>query len=470
MTASAQKSTLSTFTKFIYGLGDLPTVAALTARNFFWLLFLTEIVGMPIGIAGTVVAVGRIWDAINDPLVGTISDRLRTSLGRRRPFFLIGAFPLGISFFLTFYAPGFESVTAYAIYYIVVFFIFDTSFTLINVPYSALTAELTQDYDERSSLAGWRMSMALLATLITAAVFQQLAENLFANWYPNAANPLALGYATAAAIWGSVMVIIPLILFAVIREPENVPDEEPLNIVKTFREVFQNESFKWGAVIYLLTFTAVDIIAAIFVFFVLFAVGFEEGSGTGSIVLGVVLLSALLFMPIVVRLSRRYGKKRTYISAMVGWVVTMLLISMVPNGTGLTPLLIMAAVAGIGYSAANAIPWAIVADVVEEDEWHTGKRREGIYAGYLVFFRKLAAGFAVAAVSWTLGYLGFDGDVKTPESIVALRVFIGAVPAVLLALSMWAASKYPLTKEKHAELVRQLEARRAARRAAAATD
>ena len=111
-----------------------------------------------------------------------------------------------------------------------------------------------------------------------------------------------------------------------------------------------------GAVIYLLTFTAVDIIAAIFVFFVLFAVGFEEGSGTGSIVLGSVLLTALLFMPIVVRLSRRFGKKRTYIGAMASWIVTMLVISMVPSGTTLTPLLIIAAVAGIGYSAANAIP------------------------------------------------------------------------------------------------------------------
>ncbi|KAA3657986.1 MAG: MFS transporter [Chloroflexi bacterium] len=462
MTASAPKTTLSTFTKFIYGLGDWPTVAALTARSFFWLLFLTEVVGMPIGIAGTVVAVGRVWDAINDPLVGMLSDRLQSKLGRRRPFFLIGALPLGISFFLTFYAPNFETVTAYAIYYIVVFFIFDTSFTLINVPYSALTAELTQDYDERSSLAGWRMSMALSATLVTAAAFQQLAENVFTNWYPNAINPTAMGYATAAAIWGVIMVIVPLLLFAVIREPDNVPDEEPLNIAKTFREVFQNESFKWGAVIYLLTFTAVDIIAAIFVFFVLFAVGFEERSGTGSIVLGVVLLTAMMFMPVVVRLSRKYGKKRTYIGAMIGWVVTMLAISMVPSGTQLTPLLIMAAIAGIGYSAANAIPWAIVADVVEEDEWHTGKRREGIYAGYLVFFRKLAAGLAVAAVSWTLGWLGFDGDEKSPESIMALRIFIGAVPAILLAFSMWAASKYPLTKEKHTELVHQLAARKAA--------
>lgn len=456
MDVSDQK--LSLTTKFVYGLGDWPTVAALTARSFFWLLFLTEIVGIPIGVAGTVVAIGRIWDAVNDPVVGMISDRLQSRFGRRRPFFLIGALPLGVSFFLTFYDPSLNSTLAYTFYYIGVFFIFDLSFTIINVPYSALTAELTRDYDERSSLAGWRMSMAMTATLVTAAAFQPLAENVFSPWFGEAPN--AQGYAVAAAIWGSLMVIVPLILFAVIREPDSDPDEDPINLLKTFREVFQNQSFKWGAIIYLLTFTAVDIIAAIFVFFVLYAIGFPEGQGIGSIVLGMVLLSAFLFMPVVVRLSRKYGKKKTYIYCMAGWSVTMIVIGFLPNGTALTPMLVMAAIAGIGYSAANAIPWAIVADVVEEDEWNTGKRREGIYAGYLVFFRKFAAGFAVAIVTWTLGALGFDNDVKSAESIQALRIFIGIVPAILLAFSMWAASKYPLTKEAHEELRARLEQRR----------
>ena len=450
---------LTTGTKFVYGLGDFPTVAALTARSFFWLLFLTEIVGLPIGLAGVVVAVGRIWDAVNDPIVGMISDRLQSSMGRRRPFFLIGALPLGISFFLTFYDPGLGSNTAYAIYYIVVFFIFDLSFTIVNVPYSALTAELTQDYDERASLAGWRMSMAMLATLLTAALFQLLAEGVFSGWFA-APAPNAQGYAVAAAIWGVLMVIVPLILFAVIREPDSVPDEEPINVIKTFKEVFANQSFKWGAIVYLLTFTAVDIIAAIFIFFVIHALGFPDGQGIGSIFLGVVLLVAFLFMPVVVRLQHHYGKRKTYIYCMAIWAIVMLGIGFVPSGISFPVLLMIGAVAGLGYSAANAIPWAIVADVIEEDEWNTGKRREGIYAGYLVFFRKFAAGFAVAFVSWTLGRLGFDGDVKSAESITALRVFISVVPAILLVCSMWAANNYPLTKEKHAELVRQLEARR----------
>lgn len=455
---------LTTATKFVYGLGDFPTVAALTARSFFWLLFLTEIVGLRVELAGIIVAIGRIWDAINDPIVGMISDRLQSSLGRRRPFFLIGALPLGISFFFSFYDPGLGSEVAYVIYYVLVFFVFDLSFTIINVPYSALTAELTQDYDERSSLAGWRMSMAMLATLITAAAFKLLADSVFSGWF-DAPAPNAQGYAVSAAIWGCFMVIIPLILFAKIEEPDSEPDDDSIQFFNTFREVFANQSFKWGAIVYLLTFTAVDIIAAIFIFFVIDALGFPDGQGIGSLFLGVVLLAAFLFMPVVVRLQHLYGKRKTYIYSMAGWAVVMFVIGFVPAGISFGTLVAIGVIAGLGYSAANAIPWAIVADVIEEDEWNTGKRREGVYAGYLVFFRKLAAGLAVFVVTSTLGRLGFNEAVKSAESITALRIFIGIVPAILLVCSMWAANKYPLTREKHAELVRKLEARRAKQRA-----
>ena len=449
---------LSTFSKFIYGLGDWPTVAALTARSFFWLLFLTEVIGLPVGMAGTVVAVGRLWDAVNDPLIGMLSDRLESRFGRRRPFFLIGALPLGISFFFSFYDPGFNSNLAYTFYYIGVFLIFDTSFTLINVPYSALTAELTQDYDERTSLAGWRMGMAMTATLVTAALFSLLAEGPFTNMTGSKSG----GYAMVAAIWGVIMVIVPILLFFNIKEPDSVPDDEPIDFIKTFREVFKNESFKWGAIIYLLTFTAVDIIAAIFVFFVLFAVGFPDGQGIGSIVLGCVLLAAFLFMPVVVRLTQKYGKRKAYMGCMAVWSLVMIGIGFVPAGSSLTTMLVLGAVAGLGYAAANAIPWSIVADVIEEDEWNTGKRREGIYAGYLVFFRKLTGGVALFLVSQVLSLLGFDAPVKSAESIMALRIMIGIVPAALLALSIFAANRYPMTREAHAELVRKLEARRSA--------
>ncbi|MEZ4515440.1 MAG: MFS transporter [Chloroflexota bacterium] len=118
------------------------------------------------------------WDSINDPLVGTLSDRLYSRLGRRRPFLLYGAIPFAFAFVLMFYVPPLESKAALALYYSVIFLLFDTLYTVVNVPYLALMPELTEEYDERSSLTGWRIAFSILASLVTAGLFKLLAENV----------------------------------------------------------------------------------------------------------------------------------------------------------------------------------------------------------------------------------------------------------------------------------------------------
>jgi GPH family glycoside/pentoside/hexuronide:cation symporter len=130
---------LTTRTKFFYGLGDWGTSAATTARNLYWLFFLVNVVGLQTQFAGVVILIGRVWDSINDPLIGTISDRINTRWGRRRPFLLFGAVPFGLSFFLLFYIPSIESDFWLSVYYVGVFFLFDTMYTVINTPYAALT-------------------------------------------------------------------------------------------------------------------------------------------------------------------------------------------------------------------------------------------------------------------------------------------------------------------------------------------
>lgn len=456
-TTQVESGKLSTFTKFIYGLGDWGTAAATTARSLVWLFFLTEIVDLPIAIAGIVVLIGRIWDAVNDPLTGMLSDRMQSRFGRRRPFFLIGAIPFGLSFFLMFVTPGFTATWQFTVYYIIVFFIYDTSYTLINVPYTALTAELTEDYDERSSLAGWRMATSIFGQLVTAALFKLLADTVFSSWFGE--GPNAAGYAVSAAIWGTLMAIIPLLLFRFLEEPDHEPDPDPVDLIGNFRDVFRNRPFRIASVIYLLTFTAVDLVAGVFVFFLQFYIGFAPG--VDSIVLGIVLGTAFITMPLNIFLMRRFGKPRTYIFMMSIWAGVMLMLAALPSDASLTVVLVLAAAAGLGVGAANATPWSIVADVVEEDEWLTGKRREGIYAGYLVFFRKLVTGLALAVMSFTLDALGFDATPKSEASIQALRLFIGVIPAILLVLSMVAASRYPLDRQAHEELRRKLAERRA---------
>ena len=199
--SNSTKPPLPTRTKFIYGLGDWGTAASTSARNIFWFVFLTNVVGIEAGVAGTVVLVGKLWDGINDPLIGTLSDRLQTRWGRRRPFLLFGSIPFAISFILLFIVPPIENRTWLAVYYSFAFLLFDTLFTVVNVPYIAMLPELSADYDERSNLAGWRISVSILAALVTAGTFKLLAENVFGIWFGGDTEGIRAGYALASTIW-----------------------------------------------------------------------------------------------------------------------------------------------------------------------------------------------------------------------------------------------------------------------------
>ena len=164
---------------------------------------------------------------------------------------------------------------------------------------------------------------------------------------------------------------------------------------------------------------------------------------------------------------RRFGKRETYMGTMAIYAIVLLIMSQIPRG-GQWYVVVAAFFAGFGHGAANVIPWAMVADVVDVDELMTGKRREGIYSGYLVFLRKLATALAIFLVTRVLAASGFrEGtggalvDVTQPESaLLALRVLVGVIPAIMLALSILAAWRYPLSREAHHELLTLLERQR----------
>jgi glycoside/pentoside/hexuronide:cation symporter, GPH family len=459
---------LSRRTKFIYGLGDWGTSASTSARNLYWLFFLVSVVGLRAELAGTVILIGRAWDAVNDPLVGTISDRLQTRWGRRRPLFLFGALPFSLLFFALFYVPPIENMTWLAVYYGVAFLLFDTAYTVINVPYAALTAELTEDYDERSSLAGWRVGTAIFASLVASVTFKLLAEEVVAAGLEaelGHAMALRAGYAVAAALWGVTFALPPLLLFATVKEPRRVPpDTDPLRPLRTFREVFSNRPFRLGATVYLLSFTTADVVVTVLVWFLVFYIRVPRGFD--SLTVGIVLSVAFATMPLTVRLMHRFGKRDTYIGAMSIFAIVLFFLSQAPPG-GLAYIVAAALVAGFGFGATQVVPWAMVADVVEEDELQTGKRREGTYAGYMVFLRKLATAIAIFAVTRLLAWTGFQAGVtgsrfiEQPESaLLALRLLVGVVPAVMLVLAIAVAWRYPLDRAAHWELRQKLFRRR----------
>jgi len=435
--------------KLLFSTGDLSTSIPLAILMFFQLYFLTDVAGLRPDLAAYAVGIPRIWDAVNDPLFGLISDRIRTRWGRRRVLLLFGSVPLGLSFIFMWLVPGLGQV-GLAVYYALAFIIFDTAFTVVHVGYNALTPEMTSDYDERSSLNGYRMVFSIAGTL-GAIIFATVL-----GWYVTDARTLFMILGIGL---GVVSMIPPLIVFRITTEKpcDDLPD--PLPMKEALEQTLANRPFRMVMGLYLLSWTTASILAAILVYYANYYLKVPEQANYFVLV---AQGAAIVFIPLWVWLARKLDKRRAFIWGSLSWIIVLLgIYALEPEQIGLAYTL--AALSGSGIATAYVLPWAMVPDVVEYDEALCGQRREGSYYAFASFFQKLATGAALWMMGMALAQTGY----LTPESgqllpvqpqsaVNAIRFFVGPVPAVLLAGAVIFAWFYPITRESHQATLEQL--------------
>ena len=437
-------------TKLLFSTGDLSTSIPLAILMFFQLYFLTDVAQLRPDYAAWAVGIPRIWDAINDPLFGLMSDRIRTRWGRRRVLLLFGSVPLGLSFMFMWFVPPLKQI-GLAVYYAIIFILFDTAFTVVHVGYNSLTPEMTSDYDERSTLNGYRMVFSITGTL--GAII--LATVL--GWYITDSKTL---FTILGIGLGAVSIIPPLIVFRITRERPVEELPEPLNFKEALRQTLSNRPFRLVMGLYLLSWTTASIIAAVLVYFANYYLRVPDQANYFVLVAEG---SAILFIPISVWVARRLDKRRAFILGILTWIVVLMLIFGIrADQIGLAYLL--AALSGAGIATAYVIPWAMIPDIVEYDQVRSGQRREGSYYAFASFFQKLATGAALWAMGQSLAMTGYitpeTGQplpVQPAPAVQAIRFFVGPVPVVLLALSIIFAWKYPISRESHQETLKQLE-------------
>lgn len=465
MTASAPRHKLTLATKLAFGAGDTGPAILGAINGFFLLEFLINIAHLrPEGFfgAGTIFLIVKIWDSINDPIMGWLSDKTASSMGRRRPWLLFGAFPLGISFFLHWVVPPLDDMGKFW-YYLVVALILDTALTAVLVPYTAMTAELSADYDERTSLNSFRFSFSILGSVVALFAHTQIV---------GAFEHSPMGYAISAGIW-TVAIIVPcFITFFGTRDTETTAQPAASAAGPGFFEglkiAFSNRAFILVTFIYLFSWLTLQFVQNNLIFFVRDWVGMPiEQFG---FVLIVLQLSAFIWVLIWGRISERIGKKNVYYIGGTVFVLSELGLFMVQPGQAAL-VFGLAVIAGVGLSVAYLIPWSMLPDVIESDELETGQRREGVFYGVFVFLQKLGLSLGLFISAQVLGYTGYiqsvPGEappVQPPDALFAIRVLVGPAGAVILLLSFIAVYLYPITKAKHAEIRAQLEARHAAAR------
>ncbi len=446
------KEKLPLRTKVLFSTGDLSTSIPLAIVMFFQLYFLTDVTGLRPDLAGWAVGIGRIWDAVNDPLFGLISDRIRTRWGRRRVLLLFGALPLGISFAMMWLVPPWGPLALTA-YYALAFILFDTVFTAVHVGYNALTPEMTPDYDERSSLNGYRMVFSISGTL--GAII--LATVL--GWY---IDDTRLLYGLVGAGLGLVSIIPPLIVFRVTRERPAEEQPEPLPVRDALAATLSNRPFWLVMGLYLLSWTTASILAAVLVYYANYYLRVPDQANYFVLV---AQGAAILFIPLWVWVARRLDKRRAFILGTLSWIVVLVALFGL-QADQVTLAYVLAALAGSGIATAYVIPWSMVPDIIEYDQVSTGQRREGSYYAFASLFQKLATGLAIWALGQILAFTGYitpESGAPLPEqpagAVLAIRIAMTLVPIVLLVLSILCAWRYPITRERHRALRDELAAR-----------
>jgi GPH family glycoside/pentoside/hexuronide:cation symporter len=457
-------------TKLAYGAGDLGPAITSNIAIFFLLVFFTNVAGIPAGLAGSILMIGKIWDAVNDPFVGLLTDRTKSRRwGRRLPWLLYGAIPFGLFFFLQWIVPQFSNVPSNNIwplfwYYVAIGVISQACFTVVNLPYTAMTPELTQDYDERTSLNSFRFTFSIggsiLSLVLSKVIFDHVADRQQQYIVLAAICTVISVLSLYWCVFGTRDRILAFEAKRLERE-----ESESISFLEQIKIAFTNKPFLYVIAIYLFSWLGVQITASIIPYFVIYCMKLKE-SDVPTLMIAV-QGTALLMLFVWSYLSRRIGKKLVYFFGMILWIIAAAgLFFLQPNQIGL--MYLMALMAGCGVSTAYLVPWSMMPDVIELDELQTGQRREGVFYGFMVLLQKFGLAFGLFLVGNSLQISGFKEaipgqsilPVQPDSALLAIRIAVGPIPTVCLILGLILTFFYPITREMHAEMLLKLEERR----------
>jgi GPH family glycoside/pentoside/hexuronide:cation symporter len=459
----AEKLNLST--KIAYGVGDLGPVLTANVLAFFLLFFLTNVAGMSAGLAGTVLVIGKVWDAVNDLMVGVLSDRTRSRWGRRYPWIIAGAIPFSILNVLHWMVPHFTddpmaNQVALFGYYVVTGICFNMAYTAVTLPYTALTPELTQDYHDRTSLNSVRFAFSIgggmLSLLLANFIFAIVADQE-QRYFVLALTCSIL--AIPALLWGVWGTRRRAATFRTIAVTESTPLMEQVQIA------LRNRPFLIVIGIYLCSWLAMQQTAAIFPYFVVNWMRLKEQNFIQFLL--TVQVTALVMQFVWGAVSQRVGKKAVYVIGLVPWMIAHIGFLFVQPGQ-ISLMYLLCIMAGMGVAVAYLVPWSMIPDVIDLDELRTGQRREGVFYAFMIFLQKIGLGIGLFIVGLSLDQAGFRSTipgqplpVQPASALLGIRLVIGLLPAIALIGSLVLAYFYPITRAVHTGILLELQERKA---------
>lgn len=469
----------SRWTKFAYGFGSVAYGVNDNGFSFFLLMFYTQVIGLDARMVGLALTIALIFDAISDPIVGYWSDNLRSKWGRRHPFMYAAAIPVAASYFLIWTPPVGWSDEALFWYVLVLAVLIRTFVTFYETPSSALAPELTDDYDQRSSLISWRYYFAWTGGNTMSVIMFLVIFPAFATATATSGQFNRDSYAVYGVVCSALMFIA--ILASALGTHSRIPHLKPpppkrdLTLAKVFGEMFEtlgNRSFVALFVAAVFGSVASGLSATLAFYMTTYFWGFTPQQ-TGIIVLGV-FISAVIGAVMAPIATRAMGKKKGAMA--IGLIaffgaplpIVLKLTGLLPDDPGFVFWFVfIAGTIDVGLIICFQILFtAMIADLVEQAELKTGRRSEGVFFAAVTFIRKCVQGLGVVAASFVLALAAFPKGAAPADVDPAAVWRLGAwyVPAILaLWLAMMAAiSLYRLNRGDHEGNLRALADRQRA--------
>ena len=440
-----------------YGFADIYGGGAFVVISTFYTVFLTKALGMPTALAGTIPLIGKIWDAITDPIMGNICDRTRSRFGAKRFFILVGSIVSAITFVLMRISIGSgSSMTAKYIFYMLMYMLFSTGFTIVMVPYNGLLPDMVDDYTTRARFSGTRMIFSTFGAILAGLIPTLLIKD----------NTKAGPYLTVALIFGIIFLIVILLTFFGTWEKQK--EVVKIGFGQSFIQsltVYKSRSFLIFIAIFLFGQGAADFVTGLAVYYVDDVLN-AYGGGRFTYLMAVILLSQFVGTIIFRFIMAKTSKKFPLLAGFpVRIIATLALLFFSHEGASFTVILILSFIIGLGMAGSSTTIYAILADMADVDELITSINRPGTCSAMATFIRKIATGISTAIIGLLLSWVGYDEMLassgarqafSTQRGIAMIYIF---APIVLMVFAIIFTALFPM-KQREFNIIKKEIARR----------